>query len=236
MWWIIPFVLVVILLLALIIGFAIWLIKEHEKGDYGDGGGQFFGGNNDVPFFSSRQERAGVWGEEIANFHLRPLLRNDEYLLANLLFPLKNGHSSEVDCVMISRKGIFCIEVKKWVGHISGADNDEYWLQEYDDPSLDDRKHFNPVMQNQNHCRIIERALHKEYKVNNIVVFVRLEDGDGIESNNAFTIQEFKDYYRKLDSIALDENDLLFAFENLKKYIGSEEEIKNHKSKEYNRP
>lgn len=50
---------------------------------------------------------AGRVAESSVNATLRELLRDDEYLLTNLLLPLKNGHKTEIDGVLISRKGIF---------------------------------------------------------------------------------------------------------------------------------
>ena len=66
---------------------------------------------------------------EISKLSLRPLLREDEYLLANLLLPLRNGHKTEIDCVLISRKGIFSLKQRTGY-YISGNDDDEYWHQE----------------------------------------------------------------------------------------------------------
>ena len=149
MWWIIFPVLFVV---SLIIALVIIALRNYNKGDYKDGGGNIIGANNSTSFFSPKNERAGVRGEKIANYHLRPLLRNDEYLLGNFLFSLDNERFTEIDCILISRKGIFCIETKKWVGHISGTDSDDVWIQRYDDPGLDDRSHPNPVKQNNRHC------------------------------------------------------------------------------------
>lgn len=111
-------------------------------------------------------------GEKIVDEHLRLLLREDEYLLANLLIPLGNGFDTEIDCVLISRKGIFCIEIKNWVGHISGSDEDESWLQKYDDPYMNDREHRNPAKQNKRHCAILNRVLYNRYDIDGAVYLI----------------------------------------------------------------
>ena len=110
MWWIALVIVVVIILIIVIV--AIVSSVSHDRGDYRDGGGTQVGGGERIPFFTPANERAGMWGEKVVNYHLRPLLREDEYLLANILLPLRNGHKTEIDCVLISRKGIFCIETK----------------------------------------------------------------------------------------------------------------------------
>ena len=108
-----------ILCIILVIVLVVVPKKIKEKGDYGDGGGTIISGEHNVGFFTPENEKAGAYGELKTNYYVRLLLKSDEYLLANLLLPLKNGRKTEIDCVLISRKGVFCIETKNWVGHIS---------------------------------------------------------------------------------------------------------------------
>lgn len=205
------------------------LIRDHfvNRGDYKDGGGKQIGGQ-DMPFFASANDSAGIKGEIKTNYYLRPLLRNDEYLLANLLIPLKNGWKTEIDCILISRKGVFCIETKRWVGHISGDDKDEYWIQQYDDPCKSDREHPNPVRQNEDHCQLIERILRNKYEVINAVVFADLEDGLNIDSDYVYTIDGFKYCYRSMvERVSIEEVENIY--QTLVKYVASEEELKQFK-------
>ena len=227
MWWIALVIVAVIILIVIIV--AIASSVSHDRGDYRDGGGTQVGGGERIPFFTPANERAGMWGEKLVNYHLRPLLREDEYLLANILLPLRNGHKTEIDCVLISRKGIFCIETKNWVGHISGNDESEYWLQEYDDPYMSDRQHKNPVKQNEGHCAVLERKLHNNYQVDNIVIFADLEDGWGIESDYAFTVRSFKDYYRELNDTELNPSQIKAVYQMLLPFVASPEELKKHR-------
>lgn len=202
---------------------------NHDKGDYKDGGGTQIGGSERIPFFTPVNDRAGMWGEKVVNYHLRPLLRKDEYLLANLLLPLKNGHKTEIDCVLITRKGIFCIETKNWVGHISGSDDDEYWLQEYDDPCMSDRRHKNPVKQNEGHCAVLERLLNNMFDVDGAVIFADLEDGWGIRSDYAYTVNEFKRWYRSLDDFYISDDELKQISQLLNKYVATPEQLRQHR-------
>lgn len=234
MWWIIAIVIGAIVVIGVIIVIVVGIvsgsdINDHYKGDYGDGGGKQIGGREHVSFFTPANDRAGIWGEEFVNYHLRPLLRNDEFLLANVLLPLKNGHKTEIDCILISRKGIFCIETKNWVGHIYGNDEDEYWYQEYDDPDMINRKHKNPVIQNDGHCAILERMLNHRYSVYNIVIFAELENGLGIRSQHAFSIPQFKKYYRILNDNKISQAELGKIYLSLEEYIASPEELENHR-------
>lgn len=202
---------------------------KHDKGDFKDGGGTQLGGNEKIGLFKPANEKAGIRGELFVNNHLRLLLRKDEYLLANLLLPLKNGSKNEIDCILITRKGIFCIETKNWVGHIGGNDEDEYWLQQYDDPYMSDRTHRNPVKQNETHCRILEKFLNYRFEINGAVIFPHLEDRSGIKSNNAFTISEFKYLYRSIDKLIVSETELNQIFSIINKYVATPEQLKQHR-------
>ena len=227
MLWIVVSIIAIILIIIIII--AVVVTNFSSRGDYGDGGGTQVGGSERIPFFTPANERAGMWGEKIVNYHLRPLLREDEYLLANILLPLKNGHKTEIDCILISRKGIFCIETKNWVGHISGNDEDEFWLQQYDDPYMSDRQHRNPIKQNEGHCAILKRKLNNKYPIDNVVIFANLEDGWGIQSDYAFTIREFEKYYRELNDDEIHVPDLKLIYQQLICFVAAPEELRNHR-------
>lgn len=207
----------------------------HNRGDYKDGGGTKIGGIERISFFSPANDKAGFRGERIVNYHLRPLLRKDEYLLVNLLVPVKNGHYIEIDCIMISRKGIFCIETKKWVGHISGNDEDEYWIQRYDDPYKRDKQHRNPVKQNLMHCFVLKRAIKNDYNIECAVIFAKLEDGTRINSNYTYSVREFKAYYRNQEDNKLSIDEIKRLCQELSCYIATPEQLKEYRKNANNR-
>lgn len=227
MWWIIFTPLVIFILFVVVI--LIITSIHHNRGDYGDGGGTQVGGEEHIRIFAPRNDRAGIWGEKVVNYYLRPLLREDEYLLANVLLPLKNGHKTEIDCILISRKGIFCVETKAWVGHISGNDEDEYWVQQYDDPYMDDRMHKNPIKQNEGHCAVLKRKLHNNYEVDNVVIFADLEDGCGIYSDYAYTVNGFRKYYRGLNDDELTPVQIKAVYQMLLPFVSTVEELERHR-------
>lgn len=148
----------------------------------------------------SKAELAGYDGEMIVNMIMRRILREGEFYLPNVLIPLRNGHTTEIDGILISRKGLFCIETKNWIGHIYGSDEDEYWYQEYDDPSVHQKEHKNPVRQNENHCLVLDNFINHRYTSDNVVLFVKLENGEEFESKCAFSIQSFIDTYRTYEN------------------------------------
>ena len=221
--------------IALIIIFGIILIGAiYSSIKYRKGYGKQIGGDEHISFFSPANKKAGKRGERIANNKLVHLLKKDEFLLANLLIPLKNGHKAEIDSIIISHKGIFCIETKKWVGHIYGNDEDEYWYQEYDDPYKKDRQHINPVKQNENHCLIIDRILNHRFSIYNIVIFVSLQDGRGVSSKHAYTIRDFAYLLESLPEDKLSIDDINAVCEKLVKFVATPEELEEYRDEREN--
>ena len=154
---------------------------------------------------------------------------SDEYLLTNLLLPLPNGYKTEVDAILISHKGVFCDETKNWNGHIYGGDEDEFWEQKYDDPNRPNRKNRNPVKQNEGHCAALNRILNGEFPIYNTVIFMRLKYWGGIDSESAFALPEFMQYYATLSDDEIDAEDLKSIHHRLMGFQASLEELERHK-------
>ena len=223
------------IIIIFLIAFFIYLLIHHDRSDYKDGGGIQIGGDEKINIFAPANDKAGIHGEKIVNEELRLLLRNDEYLLVNLLLPFKNGRKTEIDCVLVSRKGIFCIETKRWVGHIIGNDDDEHWIQQYDDPYKGDITHNNPVSQNKFHCDVLDRILNYKYEIENAVIFCSLEDGSGINSKFVYTVSDFKTRYRSLDELGITDFEIKQISQILQKYVATNEQIKQFRNEQKNR-
>ncbi len=219
--YIIPIIIALVVVVIVIISVLVYLNNKDDNGGYQSHEQHIF---QNTP----RNEVAGKLGEEYVNENLIPLLREDECLLTNLLIPVGKDFKTEVDCVLITRKGIFCIEIKNWMGVIVGDDYDEEWSQK---PSTYEpiKHHKNPVMQNEKHCEAIERVLKNKYDVYNIVIFKSLGLGSDVCSNYTFSIDQFYDYYNEIvdDKLHLDE--LVDIYNKLEKYVASEEELDEHK-------
>ncbi len=228
MWALVLFIAIVFGLFLAIIIIAIFLANK-DRSDYKDGGGNQIGGNERIPFFAPQNERAGQLGENAITRQLRLLLRNDEYLLVNVLLPVNEKFKTEIDCILISRRGIFCIEIKNWVGHIIGNDEDENWLQVYDDPYMEDRTHKNPVKQNQNHCYALNKILNKKYMIDNIVILTGYDDVEHVESKYAFTLFGFKHFYRNETKEELTLEDVQRIYNKLSSYVATQEQLEEHK-------
>ena len=71
--------------------------------------------------------------------------------------------------------------------------------------------------------------MHNNYQVDNIVIFADLEDGLGIESDYAFTVGSFKNYYRELKESELNPSQIKAVYQMLLPFVATPEELKKHR-------
>jgi hypothetical protein len=107
----------------------------------------------------------GDIGEKIVKSRLDRL--SDEFVVSHDVY----FGNAQIDHLVVSHEKniIFVIETKMWGGIITGECNDAKWEQNKGGQIkyLD-----NPMMQNKYHCRVV-RKYYPDYKVYNVVVFVR---------------------------------------------------------------
>jgi len=112
------------------------------------------------------------------------------YIIFTNLIVSKNGYikTTEVDHLVISAFGIFCIETKSHSGSIYGSAINKEWNQYLGEKTF----HFyNPIFQNETHVKALSHLLsHKlKAKIHNYVVFpntekVRVNSGLVFESTD----------------------------------------------------
>ena len=183
-----------------------------------------------VRFDVESKEYAGEWSERVTTTYLSSLLNGREHILNNLLLPVSEWETTEIDAVIITRKGLFCLEIKNWSGIVEGNDDDEYWVQRYLEKNRPSKQLKNPVMQNENHCYALEKVFSHRYEVDNVVIFVNLFNKEYINSQYVFTVHEFEEYYSQLDN-ELTFEDVDHIYKKLKRYVASEEELEEHKER-----
>lgn len=98
----------------------------------------------------------GEMGEKRVAGILSRLPRDKYQIMNDLLIHHANGHTSQIDHVVVSEYGIFVIETKNYSGWIYGGANSEYWTQ-----NIYGKKYqlYNPIQQNQGHVRALRRIL-----------------------------------------------------------------------------
>ena len=135
----------------------------------------------------ARIEQEGREGEDFVNYSLERMLLDGEELFVSLLLPIGNNETTELDTVLVTKKGIFCIEVKNWSGTIYGNKRDKYWTEVYKGYGREDKQLFNPYIQNENHCYILEQVLPERFKADNIIIFTSINRNNDLEDvDNVF--------------------------------------------------
>lgn len=115
--------------------------------------------------------RAAVKGRmgEISVSHLLNQL-SPEYHVFNDVYILHVNSSIQIDHVVVSQYGVFCIETKNYSGLIYGSENSDMWTQ-----NMYGRKYRfnNPLIQNNSHVKALSRFLNlsENYFVS-VVVFM----------------------------------------------------------------
>lgn len=94
-------------------------------------------------------KNTGKAGEQIIFTTLRDKIHVPEnQILRNVYIPTKDGKTSEIDILVVSKKGLLVFECKNYGGNIYGDMKRKKWIQ-----YLGNKKSFfyNPFLQNQTH-------------------------------------------------------------------------------------
>lgn len=124
-------------------------------------------------------------------------------MIFNCYIPNRKGDKTELDIIMISKKGIFVVENKNYSGWIFGDEKSKNWCQ-----TIYNTKNFfyNPVKQNRSHIKNLENMLKiGEDKYVSVITFNRNANLKKIhtESENLFVLPYnkisdfFKNYKRE---------------------------------------
>lgn len=125
-----------------------------------------------IVFFMKLQSphMKGQRGERYVASRLKLLDRNHYWVLNDLLLP-SNGKTAttQIDHVVISTFGIFCIETKSYSHWIFGSADRPYWTQVI---YRDKRRFYNPLWQNYSHIKAIEQVIGRQHLKEPIVSLV----------------------------------------------------------------
>ncbi|MBW7909910.1 MAG: NERD domain-containing protein [Alphaproteobacteria bacterium] len=114
----------------------------------------------------------GARGEYLTYLQLKHFENIGGKFLFNLYIPKKKGGTTEIDVLLITKKGLFVFESKNYGGWIFGDESNKNWTQTF--PAGYGRSHkerfYNPIMQNAAHITHL-RPFIKDTPVWSIIVF-----------------------------------------------------------------
>ena len=113
---------------------------------------------------------AGQVGEKAVARRLRWLPKKEYFIINDLLFKRKNGHTTQIDHVVVSPYGIFVIETKNISGYVYGSEYSKTWTRHWQGftrgghYTTNELSFDNPVLQNGAHVKALYDEL-KQYHV-----------------------------------------------------------------------
>lgn len=155
---------------------------------------------------------AGRSGERILyNMLVRKFKIPEGQIFRNVYIPRGNGKTSEMDLIVVSKKGIFIFECKNYGGNIYGDASRSRWIQYI---GREKNYFYSPLLQNKNHAKYLKNFLARDKIEVPIIPLVstitrgnwkvrNLKKGDYVLGLNC----HFRDIYEKLpDSEAVARN------------------------------
>ena len=129
----------------------------------------------------------------------------------------KNGHTIQIDNILVTRKAIYVIEAKNYSGWIFGSENYNTWTQtfthykartsgnNYSKSGVSKYRFQNPIKQNITHINMIKNLTnaHRLMPIYNIVVFGReatLKDIKHNSNNYIIKIYELEGLIKNINS------------------------------------
>jgi len=141
----------------------------------------------------------GRFGEKFVTKKLLKLDPAHYKVLDDLLLPFNgNLNATQIDHIVVSNYGIFCIETKSYKGWIFGNANDKYWTQ-----VIYKRKErfYNPLWQNYAHTKAIEELVKSRYpkaRIFSFVIFPNAEN-EKLEISGTDSVGYARDIIRKIE-------------------------------------
>jgi len=139
----------------------------------------------------------GHQGEKFVNNKFLSKLDPEHYSLINdvMLLNSSNIGTTQIDHIIVSNFGIFCVETKAYAGWIFGRESDKYWTQ-----SVNYHKYrfFNPLRQNYGHVKTLEKLLISLGVSTPIYSFVAFPDAEELKITGTSAVGYARDIVRKI--------------------------------------
>lgn len=117
----------------------------------------------------AKVQATGLIGEFAFNVIAKEYLSDDYKILSNIVLKLNNG-TTQIDQILVSKFGVFVVEVKAYKGWIFGNEKDAIWTQSIYDNITNTFQ--NPLRQNKKHLNAVQTATRiSKNKIKSLIVF-----------------------------------------------------------------
>lgn len=164
-------------------------------------------------------------GEIEVNKYLSKI--NGSKLLEDIILKRSNG-TTQIDHILITRKGIFVIETKDFSGKIIGDEDSKFWLQKL---NFKENYFYSPIKQNYGHVKAVEEIIKRKNVCISLIVFTNKSNIKKVKTEtNLIQVKNLKKHIKRYKSqirLSKDEVEELYKILN-KKDINSRRAIKRH--------
>ena len=148
------------------------------------------------------RKRPFLIGKRGENFVSRKLLELDSEhykVLDDLMLPSRgNTNTTQIDHIVVSDFGIFCIETKSYSGWIFGHAQQRHWTQviyRYK------KKFYNPLRQNYAHIKAVEAIVSPKYPKVPIRGFIAFPSAEMLSISGTDAVGHVKDVLAKIKAL-----------------------------------
>lgn len=159
-----------IILIPVIVSIIVRISKNKKKNKVYKNGAYYQ--ITKLPYTSMRRNK-GYYGEYLIYKYLKHFEAEGAKFLFNVYIPKENDETTEIDVLMICKKGVFVFESKNYSGWIFGSEDQKNWYQTLHVGGGESRKeHFyNPIMQNRSHMKHLKALLGSNVPMRSVIVF-----------------------------------------------------------------
>lgn len=138
------------------------------------------------------------------------------YKLLNDIMIRKENGTSQIDHILVGKKGVFIIETKDYSGTIKGEEYSKYWTQ-----TINKRKNhfYNPIRQNYGHLKSVEKLIKEKDIYISLIVFTNKSKLKGLKTETpVIQVKKLKRFIRKYKSdIKLSNDQIEDVYKSLKR-------------------
>jgi predicted RNA-binding Zn-ribbon protein involved in translation (DUF1610 family) len=114
----------------------------------------------------------GILGEKWVTLFINKAKNKEDVLINDIIVPGEDGKTSQIDHILVSKKGLFVIETKNMAGRIYGRQDELKWMQALNYGKTKN-SFYSPIRQNQTHIYRLKNIVGEETPMFNCVVFVQ---------------------------------------------------------------
>ena len=148
-------------------------------------------------------------------------------LLEDVMVKRSKG-TSQIDHILITKKGIFVIETKDFSGKIIGEEDSKFWLQKL---RVKENYFYSPIKQNYGHVKAVEEIIKRRNICISLIVFTNKSNIKKIKSEtDVIQLKNLKKFIRRYKTdVKLSKAEIERIYKDLKrKDINSKRAIKKH--------